>query len=312
MSLERVCDLINQHRVDQENVYLLLDPVVSCNARHPLSIPSLTKALGNEAVVRVARADMVNTPELWPALVCLARPEEDMPEQASFSGEHAAMESAENRRYVCGWLLSEQSSEVIASHIAQECQTLRPACKETFAPWFEPARLALLHSATKKAGEALGPIRSWLYPDARGDAIQIVGLPPPDQRVIPAIVRDVQIFTPHVIQLLAAWRRLNSSKHAYAPDCYTGSRGLPEQAPSYAFNFIHEVHQQGLRDSADVQCLCLHMAMIHPHLLLHPTIQNDVAQAVAGKQQLVSRFATYDDYAWQQIVAALPPARSHS
>lgn len=311
MSLERIRDLINQQRKDQENLYLLLDPIACCEAMDPLSIASLTQALGSEAVVRVARADMFNTPELWPALVRLAKPEEQMPDTVDLSGKYAARETQENRLYVCGWLLSGRSADVIASHIAQECLTLRPAGENTFAPWFEPGRLALLQLATKKAGEALGPIRSWLYPDMRGGALQIVAQPTPEQRVIPTIARDIQLFAPQVVKLLSAWRSLNIWQRAHGPGCFTGSSGLPDQAPAEIFNLIYEAHQQGLRDCGDVQCLCMHLAMVHPRLLLHPTIQNDVAQAVAGKQHLASRFATYDDYAWQQIVAALPQARSY-
>lgn len=75
---------------------------------------------------------------------------------------------------------------------------------------------------------------------------------------------------------------------------------------------MHDAYQRGLSNPADIHCLNLHRVMVHPLLLHHPTIQQDVAQAVAGNQPLTARFAGYDDHVWSRIVAALPQARRYS
>lgn len=310
--LQRVDHFTNQVRQPAEALYLLLDPFAGCTLEHPLNIASLTETLGSDAVVRVNSRGLVQDPQYWPALVRLAKPGEAATALARLSATCAAREATANWHYVCGWLLSDQPADLIARHISQQCQVLHQPKPHGFTAWFEPVRLALLRVTLKNAGEVLGPVRSWLHPDGRGGCQVLERQPLVGNLVVPEAVRATQHVAPQIIQLLGAWHRLNAVQQTYAPWHFTGASGLPENAPTHAMNLIVKAFKQGLRDRADIQCMCLHMVMIHPLLLQHPSIQHDVAQAAAGVQRLASRFASYDDRAWSHIVAALPQARSYS
>lgn len=312
MTFDQLEHYATQGRKASESLYLLLDPAGDCSSEQPLHISGLIAALGAEAVTRIARPGMEHTPEQWPALVQLAAPGQTIPEYFALSNQFAATETLAKKPYVCGWLFSEHSADAIGTHITRQCQALQPTDSSVSAPWYEPVRLALLHSAMENVGQILGPIRAWMYPTVSGEVAAVEASSLSAELVIPALARDVQRFAPQITKLLAAWRRLNASQQTYAPWQFSGNAGLPNHAPSHAFNLIYEAHRRGLRDRADIQCLCLHTVMLHPLLLQHPTIAEDVQQAVSGKQTLKSRFSTYDDAAWAQIAAKLPEARSYS
>lgn len=312
MTFEQMPNYAREQRKAGESLFLLLDPTGDCEAGDKLHISQLAVAFGTDAITRIVRNGLGHAPEQCPALIQLAAPGQAITEYFAMSIQFAAAETAANKLYVSGWLFSEHPAAVIASHIASQSQLLQPTDGQISAPWYEPTRLALLRTAMKNAGKLLGPIRAWLYPNISGDVTALDASPLLGKLVVPEIALDVQRFAPQITQLLAAWRRVNASQHNYAPWQYTGDGGLPHHAPSHAFNLIYDAHRRGLRDCADIQCLCLHTVMLHPLLLQHPTIEKDVQRAVAGKQNLNSRFATYDDAAWRQIVAALPEARSYS
>ncbi|MFJ4457616.1 hypothetical protein ACIP1G_27535 [Pseudomonas sp. NPDC089392] len=310
--LQLVDHFANQQRQPEEALYLLLDPFAGCPPGHPLGIAALTEALGNDAVTRVDNSGLVQDPERWPALVRLASPGEATTALAVLSATCAAREATATWHYVCGWLLSERPADLIARHISQQCQVLHQPKPHGITAWFEPVRLALLRATLKNAGVVLGPVRSWLHPDGCGSCTVFERQPLAGELVVPEAARATQHVAPQIIQLLGAWRRLNAAQHTYAPWHFAGSSGLPENAPTHVMNLMLKAFKQGLRDRADIQCMCLHMVMIHPLLLQHPTIQRDVAQAAAGEQRLAARFASYDDRTWSRIVAALPQARSYS
>ncbi|MFK0314504.1 hypothetical protein ACIQUF_25145 [Pseudomonas sp. NPDC090233] len=294
-----------------ENLFLLINPMGDCKEDHPLSMASLTEALGSEAIIRVTRDDLA-FPHFWPALVQFPADDATAADLLRLSQAYASREMAARTHYVCGWLSSEQPGAIIGQHITLLCQALRPADKATAVPWFEPVRVALLRAAMKDAGKLLGPIRSWFHPGVDGGIAQFKGSPSTSELGVPEVARQVQQLAPHVSHFLAAWRELNRSAKAYAPWRWSGPTGLPDEAPTHAWNLIRDAHQYGLRDYADIHCLNLHRVMLHPLLLRHPEIQKDVAQAVAGNQGLTARFAAYDDPAWSRIVAELPQARSYS
>ncbi|MFJ4153254.1 hypothetical protein ACIPZF_00370 [Pseudomonas sp. NPDC089752] len=309
MNLAHLNERLSQHREAKEFSYLLVDPTAECDPDHPLGLASLTTTLGREAVTKVARGDLNHTPHHWPALITLSGCRGKPCEYIAASANYATHETHAHKRYICAWLLSEHSAERVAEQIAQQCHALSPRGTTRAAPWFEPTRFELLHAAMNNAGALLGPIRCWLYPDSNGGFRSLESRPESGQLEIPQIAQDVQHIAPQVVQLLAAWRRLNHLQQTNPPTRLSVSRALP--TPAYVFNLIFEAHQRGLYDPADVHCLCLHLLMVHPRLLLHPTIQGDVANAASGQQRLASTFASYNDSAWQQIVAALPPARSY-
>lgn len=75
---------------------------------------------------------------------------------------------------------------------------------------------------------------------------------------------------------------------------------------------IRDAQNSRLCLSADIIDLCMHRVFIHPHLPRHPEIQDDIQAAVAGQATLQARFDNYDDFAWQRIVASLPPAANYT
>ncbi|WP_426811185.1 hypothetical protein ABOC32_12210 [Pseudomonas sp. WOUb67] len=310
--LQWVDRFATQLRQPEEALYLLLDPFAGCPTEHPLSIASLTETLGSDAVVRVDSHGLVQNPHDWPALVQIAKPGAAPTSLAALSAAYAAREATATWHYVCGWLLSEYPADLIVHHISQQCHVLHQPPPHGITAWFEPVRLVLLRATMPHAGQMLGPIRSWLHPDGCGSCAVLERQPLAGELVVPEAARATQHIAPQIIQLLGAWRRLNAVQQSYAPWQFAGPTGLPENAPVHAMNLILKAFRHGLRDRADIQCLCLHLVMIHPLLLQHPTIQHDVAQAAAGVQRLASRFARYDDRAWSNIVTALPQARSYS
>lgn len=310
--LQWVDRFATQLRQPEEALYLLLDPFAGCTPEHPLSIASLTETLGDDAVVRVDSRGLVQDPQYWPALVQLAKPGAAPTALAALSATCGAREATATWHYVCGWLVSEQPADLIARHISQQCHVLHQPPPHGMTAWFEPVRLVLLRATMRNAAQVLGPIRSWLHPDGCGSCAVFERQPPAGELVVPDAARATQHVAPQIIQLLGAWRRLNAVQQTGAPWQFTGPSGLPENAPVHAMNLLLKAFRQGLRDRADIQCMCLHMVMVHPLLLQHPAIQHDVAQAAAGIQRLASRFACYDDRAWSHIVAALPQARSYS
>ena len=301
----------NQQRQPEETLYLLLDPFAGCPPEHPLAIAALSEALGSDAVTRIDCSRLVQDPECWPALVRLAEPGDAPTALALLSATCAARESAATWHYVCGWLTSDQPVDLIAQHISQQCQVLHQPELHGITAWFEPVRLALLRATLKNAGEVLGPVRSWLHPDGSGSCEVFEREPMAGELAVSEAVRATQHVAPQIIQLLGAWHRLSAVQHPHGLWHFAGSSGLPENAPTHAMNLILKAFKQGLRDRADIQCMSLHMLMIHPLLLQHPTIQHEVERAAAGEQRLADRFASYDDCTWSHIVAGLPKARSY-
>ncbi|KYC23886.1 MULTISPECIES: hypothetical protein [Pseudomonas] len=309
--VQSVDHFANQQRQPEEALYLLLDPFAGCPSEHPLAIAALSEALGGDAVTRIDCSRLVQDPECWPALVRLAEPGDAPTALALLSATCAARESAATWHYVCGWLSSDQPADLIAQHISHQCQVLHQPEPHGITAWFEPVRLALLRATLKNAGELLGPVRSWLHPDGCGSCEVFEREPMAGELAVPEAVRATQHVAPQIIQLLGAWHRLSAVQHPHAPWHFAGSSGLPENAPTHAMNLILKAFKQGLRDRADIQCMSLHMLMIHPLLLQHPTIQHEVERAAAGEQRLADRFASYDDCTWSHIVAGLPKARSY-
>ncbi|PTU49084.1 hypothetical protein DBB42_27200 [Pseudomonas plecoglossicida] len=310
--VQSVDHFATRQRKPQEALYLLLDPFAGCPPEHPLGIAALSEALGSDAVTRVDCSGLVQDPECWPALVRLAKPGDAPTALALLSATCAARESAATWHYVCGWLISDQPAALIAQHISVQCQVLHQPKPHGITAWFEPVRMALLRATLKNAGEVLGPVRSWLHPDGCGSCEVFERKPMAGELAVPEAVRATQHVAPQIIQLLCAWHRLSAVQHPHALWHFAGTSGLPENAPTHAMNLILKAFRQGLRDRADIQCMCLHMLMIHPLLLQHPTIQHDVEKAAAGEQRLADRFASYDDCTWSHIVAGLPQARSYS
>ncbi|MBN3840460.1 hypothetical protein [Burkholderia sp. Ac-20349] len=301
-------------RAASDYLYLLLDPMAECDPENPLSITSLTQTLGEQAITRVLRPDLAHTPEACPALVQLASPGEfPMTALLAASERYAREDASYKKRYVCGWLLSQYSPDVLVDHLVLRCVDIASASTQSVSPWFEPLRLELLFaSAGNIFPDLMWPIRRWLCPTSWGTCTVFRGEATGSGLDIPALVRQTQRAVPLINDFLDVWRLALRFPMAYAPWRWRGDTLLPPQAAVHAFRLVRHARECGLRLSADIIDLCTHRVFIHPALPLNPDVQADIACATAGQSTLQARFETYDDPAWMRIVASLPKAVSYS
>ncbi len=302
-------------RAPSDYLYLLLDPLAPCEPQDPLSIQSLTHALGEQAIARVIRPDLAHTPDACPALIQLAAPEGAADISLLAAAERSARDDANyKKRYVCGWLTSDQSLAALADHLAARClDVIVPIAGKRMTPWFEPLRLELLAASMEHAFPALlWPVKRWLCPTSWGAFTLLRGSPTEAGSDAPALVRHALQLAPLVSDFLDVWRAALRFPVTYAPMRWRGPTILPPQAAVHAFRMIRDAQNSRLRLSADIIDLCMHRVFIHPHLPRHPEIQDDIQAAVAGQSTLQARFEKYDDFAWQRIVASLPPAANYT
>ena len=313
MARAPVSNFAEQYRAADDYLYLLVDGQAECARGHPLSVPSLIESLGDAAVTRVLRPDIAHEPDRCPALIQLAAPGEMVsPHYLELSADYAAWDLVYNERYICGWLVSPQPLEVIASHIAARCHTTasedgRPS------PWFEPLRMELLLGALDtQAGDLLSPIRFWLFPVSWGGCTLMRSTVYPCDSVLPPLARETQQLAPVIRRFLGVWRHAIQSPPIFAPWRWTGDSVLPPQAGVHAFRLIRDARRLGLENSRDLLSLSLHRVLLHPDLPQHPEIQQLIAQARAGSIDLHSHFTTCSDIFWKRIVADLPRAKDYS
>ncbi|NBA97359.1 DUF4123 domain-containing protein [Pseudomonas sp. R5(2019)] len=314
MKSRPVVAFVEQYRTANDSIYLLIDPLAEYDNEYPLSVDALTNDLGESAVERVLRPDLAHLPEACPALIQLAAPGETPSSQyLTRSALYALDELTYNKRYICGWLLSEQPLATVAQHLTTHCRTVAPAGGENTVPWYEPLRLELLAATLGHPLEGiLWPIHAWLCPSSWGSFALFHGAADRDFEKLPAQVHEVQRAAPLVNQLLGKWRLILQKPLSYAPWRWKGDTGLPPQAAVHAFRLIRDAYRHGLRDNNDVIALCLYRVLIHPLLPQHPDIQRDISRAIAGTEALHSRFETYNDADWMRISAALPSAGSYT
>ncbi|MFD2640555.1 hypothetical protein [Pseudomonas japonica] len=302
-----------EYRAPDDYVYLLLDGWAECASDHPLSVPSLIQSLGDDAITRVLRPDLSHSPDLCPALIRLAAPGEDVPQRyLGLSAEYASQDLVHSKRYVCGWLLSPQPLEVVATHIADRCRTTAPEGEPSSA-WFEPLRLELLLGAmSTQAGDLLGAIRFWLFPLSWGGYTLLRGTACPCDTALSDTAKETQHLAPVVNRFLGIWRHALRRPPRFAPWRWAGTSGLPAQAAVHGFRLIRDARRLGLANNRDLISLSLRRVFLHPHLPQHPDIQQAIAQARAGALDLQSHFASHSEATWRRIVSELPRAENYS
>ena len=315
MMRSAVQEFARTERASNDRLYLLLDLLAPCAPTDSLSIPSLTQALGAQSIAPVMRPDLAHTPDACPALVQLAAPGDIANTSVLAAAERAAREDASHKkRYVCGWLTSDQPLAALADHIAARClDVTTPVAGMRTTPWFEPLRLELLAASLGRDISGLvWPIKRWLCPTSWGTYTLLRGAPTEADTDALALARQPQQLAPLVGDFLDVWRLALKLPTAYAPMRWRGATILPPQAAVHAFRMIRDAHNLGLRLSADIIDLCTHRVFIHPNLPQHPNVQDDIAAAAAGQSTLQARFETYDDLMWKRIVASLPPAANYT
>ncbi|NWL76219.1 hypothetical protein DM872_05100 [Pseudomonas taiwanensis] len=313
MSAEHVIAFAERPRSPADHVYLLVDDLADCEEENPLSVASLTQSLGEASVARVLRPDLSHTPSACPALVQLSAPGEAPPRRyLERSARYAMDDAAYNKRYVCGWLLSPQPLEAIATHIATQCHTTAALDGQT-SPWFEPLRLELLAAALGgQLGSILNPVHAWLCPTSWGSYTLLRGARGALATELPPLARETQQLALVVNDFLGVWRHALELPMGFAPWRWTGTSVLPPQVGTHAFRLVRDARRLGLSNSHDIIALSLHRVFIHPHLPQHPDIQHAIAQAAAGAFSLQEHFATYSDGTWKRIAADLPRAENYT
>lgn len=314
MMTEHVTTFAARYREPQDHVYLLVDALGECSEAHPLSIPSLVRDLGEDAIVRVLRPDLAHTPAACPALIQLAAPgAEPAKRLLALSAIYAEEDLGYSKRYVCGWLLSSASPEVVAQRIAELCRITSSGASKGTTPWFEPVRLELLAAALgPQVGAMFAPIKAWLFLTSWGGFSVLHRTSTIAQDDKADLVRHTQHAAQLVNEVLGAWRLAQRQVLSFAPWKWNGAGLLPPQAAVHAFRLVRDAERLGLRRREDIITLSLHRVCIHPLLPEHVEIQRDIFEAADGKASLESRFENYDDAIWQRIVAALPRAENYS
>lgn len=338
--------LLAERRAADDSVYLLLNPLADCAPEHALSLASLTKASGADALTTVARPDLAHSPEACPVLVQLAgcgnAPKLELLERVE---QLARADAARRRRYVCGCLLSPLDGHALAVHVAARCIDFSADAPRGMSPWFEPLRLELLAASihAETLGPLMWPIRTWLLPTSWGSLAMVSGFqrskgngvesgpgrigagigvgigttsatmtgPAAGTALqpsipLPALAKQTQRDAPLIAQLLSAWRRSLQLPLSYAPGRWQGPSLLPPQAAAQAFRWIRQARQAGLTDTRDITVLALHQAAIHPRLLDYEPLRLALASAAPGGASTV--LAAYGDHAWHRIAAHLDQA----
>lgn len=335
--------LVAARRAADDSVYLLLNPLADCAPEHGLSLASLTKVLGADALTTVARPDLAHSPKACPVLVRLAGcADVPAPELMELAQRLAQADAARRRRYVCGCLLSPLDGQTLADHVAARCMDFSADSPRGMSPWFEPLRLELLAASihAETLGPLMWPIRTWLLPTSWGSLAMVngfqrstgidvgigvgrigagigVGIGTTSATMtgpaagtalqpsiqLPALARQTQRDAPLIAQLLSAWRRSLQLPLSYAPGRWQGPSLLPPQAAAQAFRWIRQARQAGLSDTRDIIVLALHQAAIHPRLLDYEPLRLALASAAPGGASTV--LAAYGGHAWHRIATHL-------
>ncbi|MBA6130592.1 hypothetical protein [Pseudomonas juntendi] len=123
MTADELAHVIEQQHAPTLYSYVLVDPLAPEDKGDPALLAQLREALGASALMRVPRPDLVHVPHLHPVLVCLAVPGA-LPSRAilELTARGAVRGLFQPRRYVCGWVFSEQPAADIAAHLSCLCR----------------------------------------------------------------------------------------------------------------------------------------------------------------------------------------------
>lgn len=302
-------------RIEDDFLYVLLDPLAGFDSDHPLHPSVLAAQLGADTIIRLPRPDFAHAPEALPVIVTLALPGASPDDELIALSQGCAVDDAAyGRRHVCGWLASPLAPEAMASHLVSLCELAQPAATGAFVPLYEPPRLELWAAAVRSSlGAQLWPVRHWLYPTSWGSFALFTGsaqtgCPAPAPVDLPPVAREAQREALLVRDMLAAWRQSLHVPMSYAPRRWRGETLLPPQAAVHAFRMIRDARRLRLHDSEDIIALALHQVTVHPDLPDNERVRADIARAANGEAPLSTLFETYDAAAWRSISSSLSHA----
>lgn len=288
--MDKIVDYPSQIERNQDCYrYLLLDPLKPVSRVNPLHASRLRAFLGNDAVMVVQRADLAHSPQHCPLLVCLASPGRSVdPELLRTSVSYSRNEVGHDKRYVCGWLTSQQPTNIVANVLAERCsQSGQLIVDQQILPFFEPLRFELLH-ATKGVNEFIWPVMQWWFVSASGKLIYLEGQASekkwqPDWGTLrnQQNIRDIQ-------GVLFAWRRVC----AVLPD-NAGARAASAWANTVKYRLPHR---------QDRHYLALSELTLPVDITDHPFIQSLLQQAASSASLRFTQLMTsVPEDVWQAL-----------
>ena len=277
-------------REPHEFLYLLVNPLVTIDTEEKLHVEQLRSGL---TVTVVPRADFAHAPEQCPQLVTLALPEQE-PDNALLDAalDWALNELGYDRRYVCGWLISDEGPLEVAQTLAKHCivSESHEALQRSLIPLFEPLRLELLQKTATADWLSgwMGCVSRLVYLNAHGslsslNRTTVVQWNP----VMPEAVSRAQFHAKPANTLLLAWRRAQEN--------------LPPDAAWQALEQIRTAYLIGLFALEDQLVFGLNRLTIHPKLERHPAVLTAIQQAGLGKSSLAQAWNALDDEVWDEV-----------
>ncbi|WP_121144093.1 hypothetical protein [Orbus hercynius] len=125
--------------------YLLLDMLGEVNELSVLYLATLKETFAKENITVVPRPELRHDLNACPHLICLATPGQMVDfEYVQNSFLEAKQEVLFNKRYICGWLISEHPPQLMAELILQAGINLGTLINQRFVPFYEPFKLQLL------------------------------------------------------------------------------------------------------------------------------------------------------------------------
>ncbi|MFK3815169.1 hypothetical protein ACI2KG_00920 [Pseudomonas sp. NPDC089407] len=305
MGTESLVSQIEKHHAVNVYCHVLIDPLASAGKGDHALLARLREALGEHALTRVPRADLLHAPHLHPVLVCLSSPGTSPCRSLLELAARAAQRGLyQRRRHVCGWLFSEAPSAAVASHLKGLCRVPDTKRESSFYPVYEPVRLELLAATFKQVEQGpWWPIGNWLFLSSGGRLANLKGQSG-RQYPLPVAALRIQQDVPLIERVLASWRVLRAGS-TEARQCQ-----IPPFAAVRVSNHIDDARSLGLNDTEDIAVLALHQLCIHPRMHTLAEVRSMIDAVVRGQLALAPLLARYSEAHWRCLSESLPKSES--
>lgn len=304
-------DQLKKQRIKEQPLYLLIDPLGSILTSDALSLASLKARFGEASITPVFRPNLAHEPHNCPHLVLLSSAEEsfenaleqDLIGLITAALRHAFYERPSRKRYICGFLQSSASSQVVAQHlVGQMIHWKSPAFigqarnnENTFLfPTHQPllqelAAFASAHSKADTYSNWLWPISQWIIPTVGHTFLQLKGSAPSQANSASALpVASIEAFkhSSYVAHTLQLWQRMASApitaaQRQQSPLLRQGA-ALPEHAAYTVLQHVQLGLRLGLSDRHDLATFAVMKNIAHPHFEQHRFIQTALQRAAQG------------------------------
>lgn len=290
----------------QDYAYVLLDPLAEQSLEPVPLIDVLEDELGSEAITRVLRPGYSYDPRRCPALVCLAEPG-NAPAVHLVAMTEAQLNADLHRpkRSVCGWLISEQPPDVIATHLLSLCMLPTGPGTTQFYPIFEPLRLELLWTMFPTSSDGpWWPIKSWWVAGSDSISGPIHGNPE-STHAVPVTAHAIQSEAPLVRRLLDARRLTQNQQNRLASVRPSAEEPRPIMAAPTALKQLQQARELGLAMDEDLLTWALLSWYLHPNMHEHPACKRSLEKCINNLQPLAELLGQYSDGDWKRVLAEM-------